>query len=343
MISNCGTPTEKVSEFLDHHLKPVMQGGKSYIKHTDDFLNKIKNINAIPENAILVTADMVYLYPSIPHQAGLEALRGALDKRKTHKVTKGKLVKMAELILKNNYFQFSDKVYQQISGIAIGTKFAPPYTCIFMNQVENKFLKTQKFQTLVWFRYIDDIFFIWTHGEKNLKNFMMEFNNFNPNIKFTNEFSEASINLLHLNVKLSNSKLQTSLYVKPTDCHQYLHFQSCHPKHTKRSIVYSQTLTVSRECSQEEDYKNYCNQMKSWFLKRSYPEPLIDTEMKKVKLKSKGKTEKRKLKGVPFVVTYDPSLNCLHKIIRDKAYLLYMNEEVKNLFLPGPMVSFSSA
>ena len=42
----------------------------------------------------------------------------------------GKLVKMAEFVLKNNYFQFSDKVYQKISGIAIGTKFAPPYACI---------------------------------------------------------------------------------------------------------------------------------------------------------------------------------------------------------------------
>ena len=34
VISNCGTPTEKVSEFLDYHLKPVMQSGKSYIKDT---------------------------------------------------------------------------------------------------------------------------------------------------------------------------------------------------------------------------------------------------------------------------------------------------------------------
>ena len=75
---------------------------------------------------------------------------------------------------------------------------------------------------------------------------MMEFNNFNPNIKFTYEFSEESINFLDLNVKFSSGKLQTSLYVKPTDCHQYLHFQSSHPKHTKKSIVYSQTLRVSR-------------------------------------------------------------------------------------------------
>ena len=85
---------------------------------------------------------------------------------------------------------------------------------------------------------------------------MMEFNNFNPNIKFTYEFSEESINFLDLNVKFSSGKLQTSLYVKPTDCHQYLHFQSSHPKHTKKSIVYSQTLRVSRACSQEEDCKN---------------------------------------------------------------------------------------
>ena len=140
VISNCGTPTEKGSEFLDHHFKPVMQQGESYIKDTGDFLNKIKNINAIPENAILVTAHVVGLYPSIPHQAGLEALREELNKSKTHKVPTCKLVKMAEFVLKNNYFPFLDKVYQQISGTAIGTKFASPYACISMDQVESKFL-----------------------------------------------------------------------------------------------------------------------------------------------------------------------------------------------------------
>ena len=57
----------------------------------------------------------------------LVCTREALDKRKTHKVPTGKLVKMAEFVLKNNYFQFLYKVYQQISGTAVGAKFAPPY------------------------------------------------------------------------------------------------------------------------------------------------------------------------------------------------------------------------
>ena len=43
--------------------------------------------------------------------------------------------------------------------------------------------------------------------------------------------------------------------------------------------------------------------MKSWFLKRSFPEHLIDTEMKKLKFKSREETKKIKSKGLPFAVT----------------------------------------
>ena len=82
VISYYGTPTEKISEFLDTQLKPIMQKSWSYIKDSGDFIRKIKNLTDIPEGAILVTADVVSLYPSIPHQAGLEALKKALDERK---------------------------------------------------------------------------------------------------------------------------------------------------------------------------------------------------------------------------------------------------------------------
>ena len=74
VISNCGTPTEKASEFLDHHLQPIMKSGTSYIKDTNDFLSKLKNLKKVPDNAKLVTADAVGLYPSIPHNEGLEVL-----------------------------------------------------------------------------------------------------------------------------------------------------------------------------------------------------------------------------------------------------------------------------
>ena len=66
---------------MDYHLKLVMQKGLSYIRDSQHFLEKIKPIGSVPENAILVTADVVRLHPNIAHQAGLKALKEALEKR----------------------------------------------------------------------------------------------------------------------------------------------------------------------------------------------------------------------------------------------------------------------
>ena len=65
-----------------------------------------------------------------------------------------------------------------------------------MDQVETDFLGAQKKVPLVWFRYIDDIFFIWTHGENELKSFMQNLNQFHPNLSFTYESSKKQIAFL---------------------------------------------------------------------------------------------------------------------------------------------------
>ena len=119
---------------------------------------------------------------------------------------------MAEFVLKNNLFEFNSKVFQQISGIAIGTKFAPPYACIYMDRVEQDFLETQELQPLLGLRYIGDIFFIWTHGKEELK----KFNNFTPNLRFTYESSEKGILFLDLIITESEQKLKTALHIKST-------------------------------------------------------------------------------------------------------------------------------
>ena len=135
----------------------------------------LRTLRCIPDNALLVTADVVGLYPSIPHQAGLIALKEALGNRLLKKIPTDDLIKMAEFVLSNNFFEFNINTLQQISETAIGPKFAQPYACIYMDQVEQKFLATQINQPLIWLRYVDDIFFIWTHGEKELEKFYVKF------------------------------------------------------------------------------------------------------------------------------------------------------------------------
>ena len=115
-----------------------MQKGASYIKDSNDFKSKIKNID-IPNDTLLVTADVVGLYSDIPHEAGLSALREALDKRTRKKIPTENIIKMAEFVLKNNFFEFDTNVYQQMSGPAIWTKFAPPYASFLWTNLKPNF------------------------------------------------------------------------------------------------------------------------------------------------------------------------------------------------------------
>ena len=150
-----------------------------------------------------MTADVVGLYPSIPHNAGLKSLKNALDKRKQKHIPTEKLINMTEFVVKNNFFEFNGSVKQQVSGTAIGTKCAPTYACIYMDEVETEFLKTQENTPLAWFRYIDDIFFIWTQGKEHMETFLQELNNFNPDLKFNFASNEKEIPFLDLKVKLN--------------------------------------------------------------------------------------------------------------------------------------------
>ena len=75
-----------------------MQRGKSYIKDSGDLINKIRNLQNISESAILVTSDVVVLYPSIPHETGLNALREALDSRENKHIPTDDLLKIIAFV-----------------------------------------------------------------------------------------------------------------------------------------------------------------------------------------------------------------------------------------------------
>ena len=85
MISNCGTRTEKGSEFLDFHFKALMQSSWSYIWDSIGFIAKMK-IGIILEADILATAEVVEHHSSIPQKEGLEALKEKYEEKTSSKI-----------------------------------------------------------------------------------------------------------------------------------------------------------------------------------------------------------------------------------------------------------------
>ena len=150
VISNSGFYAENISSFIEYHLKPLVQNVKSYIRDTNNFLSKLASLPPLPDDVILCTIDVVGLYPNIPHDEGLIAMRKALDLRKDKRISTESLIELAECVLKNNIFEHNLSFYKQLRGTAIGTKMALPYAIIFLGDLEERFFSDCNIVILVF-------------------------------------------------------------------------------------------------------------------------------------------------------------------------------------------------
>ena len=127
--------------------------------------------------------------------------------RENKQISSDTLAELAEIVLKNNIFEFDEKTFKQKCGTAIGTKFAPPYAILYVAGLKEKLLGIfEKKKTVIWWRYI---FFIWEHGEEWLRYFIDQVTLFHPTIKFTAEYSKKEVNFLEINIKLIDGEFKT--------------------------------------------------------------------------------------------------------------------------------------
>ena len=172
---------------------------------------------------------------------------------------------------------------------------------------------------------------------------------FHPNLKFTQEHSREEINFFDVTVKNNHGEFITNLYFKPTGGHKYLLFESCHPSHTKSSIIFSQALRMRRICSKKSDFVANVAKLKEWFIERGCPEDMVNNETRRA-LESpslgRPKTSERRVSGncgtmVFLVVNCNPILCRLGQVMREKLCFLYQDEEVKQVFNPAPFCFLS--
>ena len=50
-----------------------------------------------------------------------------------------------------------------------------------------------------------------------------------------------------------------------------------------------------------------------------------------------------KMKGIPLVITYHPLLKDFASVIKKHLYVLHLSKDIKEIFSPGPVVSFRGA
>ena len=342
IISANGCPTERISQFVDHFLNPTNKLLPSFVRDTTHFLKLLSEQGELPIDAILVTMDVSSLYTNIPNDEGLRAAMETLSAHRPEphiKPTNLTLVKLLEMVLTMNNFQFNGVNFLQTGGTAMGTKVAPSYAVNFMGSFERRHVYTHSHQPLLYLRYIDDIFMIWQHGARELEAFITHMNSCSEHIKFTTEQSTKEIAFLDTLVKLEGTSILTDLYSKPTDSHNYLYYDSAHPQRCKDSIPYSQFLRVRRICTSKVAFDQHVIQLASHFLRRKYPLILLQEAAALARNKNRdtllnppehsGVADEEK--QIFLITTYHPHDNTVPTIVRKNWDILGRNQTTQNL------------
>ena len=343
IVSGNGCPTERISQFVDFFLQPTVRLLPSYVQDTTHFLTKLDNLGDIPPGSFLVTMDVSSLYTNIPNKEGIEAAKLALIKAGHHgfKPSILNLCTLLEKVLTMNNFDFAGRHFLQVGGTAMGTKVAPSFANTFMGWFEDQFVYTYPKQPLLWIRYIDDIFQIWTHGIEEFRKFEKHLNQSVDSIKFETDISTSEVHFLDVTVKLDDGNLETSLYTKPTDAHNYLSFKSCHPKNCKKAIPYSQFLRVRRICSNDDDYIKHGKDLARHFLRAEYPANVVQQAFERAYDKERRLllypapkqvlSDKDIIPEIFLISTYHPSGSFLDQLIRKNRDLLDRSSSTRSI------------
>ena len=148
----------------------------SRIKDTGHLLNIIDNVNenGLSSNTILVSFDIVNMFPSIDNERGLKALKYALDKRRKKKPSTSCLLEGFTLCLYTNNSVFNGSNLLQTNGTATGAPNSCSYSDLAIEPIDTSIFeeRDKNFNELRYYgRFRDDCFVLWNGNTERLNDF----------------------------------------------------------------------------------------------------------------------------------------------------------------------------
>jgi len=134
----------------------------------------------------------------------------------------------------------------------MGSPLSPVIANFFMEDFEKKAIEQAVLKSVCWFRYVDDTFVIWPHGQKKLTEFLKHLNRLHNKIQFTMGIEEGHLPFLDIDVyRKTDGSLGHKVYWKPTHTNLYLHQNSHHHPANKQSVLASLIHRAKALCDKD--------------------------------------------------------------------------------------------
>ena len=308
-------------------------------------LNIIDNINSrniIIKDSVLVSFDVVNMFPSIDNVSGLEAVFGILHYRESDFPPTECILDALKIYLECNNSVFNSHFYLQVDGTAMGPHMSCSYSDIAMYKFDLKALN-YKAGLLCWKRFRDDVFVLWNQSLEELNKFFDFMNNINTSgkIKFTMSVAnQSTLEILDLSLHINEqNKICVDVYAKPTNSFTYVFPSTCYPKRNINNISKSIALRLRRICDSDEKFDMRSDEHQNYLIARHYNISLVNKQFHSVRSisRSEARQVKRKVTKQNFnlVTVYNPLLNNLQKVVKNNLPLLYSDPDMRALFPEG--------
>ena len=358
IVSSCNSITESISQFVDRWLQPHVTKLPSYLKDSTEFIHLIETTK-LPTNCFLASIDVSSLYTNIPHNEGIQSTLYYLKNdpeayKHPEQPTPEVITELMEMVLKNNVFEFNDNYYLQIQGTAMGTKMAPAYANLFMGKLEQELKAIGKPHILIWKRFIDDIFIIWSGSKTEFTTYMNKLNKVHNTIKFTHEISDKELTFLDVilykdNRFQKNNILDIRTHIKPTNKQLYIHATSYHPPNTIAAISKGETKRYLRTNSSKKEFETMTLKLIHKLKHRGYKQDQILKHIRSVKFDQRSETLSRKkkktltsqtTKKLVFVTQFCDDAKRLKQTIKKHWKLIQQNSTLRELFPEPPTIAY---
>ena len=302
-------------------------------------LDALEKDNQILDSTLAFGLDVVSLYDSLQFDLVKLALNDAMDCCRPDWSVEFRswLLDLVMFSFESAVVNFRGVWYGVEEGVPTGGILSVSTANISVYYVFKKLIYSQLNSPLVQFiRFVDDGLGLYTG---NIQSFYSWFNSVreksvdlygldltvvvNPVTTYTQ--------FLDIRFKFNRGVLTTDIFRKPTDANRYLSFNSYHPRHMFKSIIYSQALRYRRIINNDIILKNRLDELKVFFIKSGYPDSLVssildDVLCKPRSLEYSSDLEEKKKIVTPWVVTYGPGFNESKKVAKEVNELLSLSD-----------------
>ena len=299
---------ERLSWLLQLILKPLLKQVRAHISNTTELIAKFQECpRSSLQGLIPISFDVVSLYTNIDVEESISTALQLGQKYNIHTygLTAEDVNELLHLLLENNIFEYPGYgVYQQIRGLAMGSRLSGTLAILTMDRFERLHIY-RTIQPVLYVRYVDDTGTV-VSSVTEAQMLLQSLNSKHGSIKFELELplDDGHLPILDTTVKINaDGSVAHRLYTKPASKRITLHYDSHHPDSIKRAIITNEIQRAIRNSSSEyrtDSIKAAINKLTN----NGYPAQTIRSTLQKSrhdKRHGRRKTDESLTLRLPFI------------------------------------------